>query len=128
MFHSAKQGVEGFSGLKINGAVLYLHQYVLSEFTIQGLEFVIGLFKTVIRCFIAVNKGTPHDNAAVGSEGISEQIRAISMCPAIVLRSGLPFRIRLDQKTTKIRNIAVDLIYFLLPPLLYLRIKRVGGL
>ena len=48
------------------------------------------------------------------------------MRPPVILRTGLSFAVRLDQKTTEIRNQTVDFLSLLLPPPLYIRVQKVS--
>ena len=50
------------------------------------------------------------------------------MIAAVVLRAGLPFGIRFDEKPAEIRNELVDLVGLGLPPRDDAGIERIGGL
>ena len=50
------------------------------------------------------------------------------MCASEVLRTWQTFRVGLDQESSEVRDQAIDLCSLVGPPLLYLRIKRIGCL
>ena len=67
--YGAEQRGEGFPGLEVEGAVLYLQEYIVPKFTIERFELVISLFDPVFRGF-AVDEGAPDDDAVVGGESV----------------------------------------------------------
>src|SRR5579859_1126167 len=94
--HGPEQGVEGFAGLEVDGAVLYLYQYVAMEAAVEGLEFGIGLPGPVFGGLVTIYEGPPDDDPLVWSEGVGEHIGAVGVGTAVVLRTGLAFGVGLD--------------------------------
>ncbi len=50
------------------------------------------------------------------------------MVASIPLGAGLPLGVSFYQKAPQIRNVLVDLLGLVLPPLLYSRVERIGGI
>src|ERR1700733_10892048 len=117
--------MKGFPGLKVQWAVLYLDQNIFPELSIQRFEFIVGLFEAVLRFFITIYESPPHDKAMVRGDSICEHVSTIRMCPSICLRTWLSFGISFYKKAAKIRNVFIDLIHFIFPPLLHIRIQRI---
>ena len=87
--HSAKHGVKGFPGLKVNGAVFDLYQYIFHELAIVGNKFGIRLFGPVRFIFFGIHKSTPDYHPSVRLHGLRQHIGTIHMCPTIILGSRL---------------------------------------
>src|SRR4030095_2141203 len=97
MMHGSKKRRKRFSWLKIYWPILYLHQNIFSELTIERFKFLICLFEPVIRT-LTVYKCPPHYNAVERGNRISKHVGPVGMSPVIILWTGLTFRICLDKK------------------------------
>ena len=75
-----------------------------------------------------IYKASPHDDASVWFDGIGKHVGSIGMCAVVVARTRLSFRIGFYQESAKVWNGSINLLCFLLPPLLYLFIQWVCSL
>ena len=119
--------MEGFSGLKVDGAVFYLDQHVVAKLSVEWFELIHRLFGPIVGNVVVVHKGTPHHDSAKRLQGIGQYIGSIGVRPVVVLRSGLSLRIGLYQESTEIRDDGIDLLNLLFPPFLNGRIQGVSG-
>src|SRR5690554_975468 len=127
LLHGAKQRAEGLSRLEIYRPVLHLNDHILTELSLQWHKLIIGLFGTIFTAGI-VDKCPPHHDAPMWLQSISQHIGTLGMATAVILRSGESLRIGFHQEPSEIGYQTVYLIHLGVPPLLYLRIKRIGVL
>ncbi|MNL16937.1 hypothetical protein D3C87_1380020 [compost metagenome] len=59
-----KEWIKGFTRLKIDRSIFDLNDHIISECTIEGYKFLIGLFGSIFRRRI-INKGSPHNHTMV---------------------------------------------------------------
>jgi len=57
-------------------------------------------------------KRPPHRNSMIRCTSIRQHIGAIGMFTSKILRAGLPFTVCIYQKTTKVRNLRINLFCF----------------
>ena len=63
--HGAEQRMERLARLKIDGAVLHLHQHVVGELAVERHELVVGLLGAIVGRFIRIDERAPDHDAAV---------------------------------------------------------------
>ena len=125
---AAEEGMKRLAWHEIQGAVLDLNDNILTELSVERIEFTGGLFDPVLLVVRSVNEGPPDDDAAVGGESFRHQIGAVCLAAAVVLRTGLAFGVGLDQESTEVRNPGIDLIDLSPPPGADGRIEGIGRL
>ena len=125
MRHLPEQRMEGLARLEVDWAILDLKDDVIPKFAIEWPELVIGLHRPVL-ARVPIDERSPEDGAAVWSQRVGDDVGALGVSPAIVLRSGLAFRIGFDDEAAEIRNEAIDFVGLRLPPCLNCGIERVG--
>jgi hypothetical protein len=124
--HRAKQRAERLARHEIERTVLHLHDHVASELAVERDELEIGAFDAIGVHGLVVHEGAPHDDAAVRRHRIGQHVRAVSVRPAVVLRTRLTFAVGLDEEAAEIRNEAVDLCRFVAPPACDTSVERIG--
>ena len=115
LLHLPEQRAEGLPGLEIHRPVLYLDDHVVREGSVQGEEFLHGLVRPVGALGV-IYEGAPHDDAAVGLQGLGEHVGSVGMGAAIVQRAGLSFGIGLHQEAAEVGDGRIDLIGLGFPP------------
>ena len=126
LVHLSEEGIEGLARLEVDGTVLDLNEDVVGEQSVKVLELFDGLVGAV-GAGRAVDEGTPHDDAAVGADGLSQHVGAVGVCAAVVLRAGLALGVGLHQEASEVRDGRINLISLVLPPLADLGIERVAA-
>jgi len=126
--HRAKQRMKWFARLKVDWTVLYLKQDVWRELPIERLKVLVRGAGAVVARFHVIDKRAPHHNSVVRRHGRSKHVRAIRMRAIVSARTGLTFAVCLHYQTAKIGNQFVELVRFLFPPTLHLRIQRIRSL
>ena len=124
--HRSEQRTEWFARLEINRAVLYLHNDIIPEFSVQRLKFKISLLGTVA-VGRRVNESTPHHDTMIRFQYIGKHIGSFGMSTPVVTRSGLSFGVCFHQKASEIGYQRINIFGFLLPPGNHLFIQRIGG-
>ena len=124
--HCPKKRIKRLSGLKINRSVFDLYKNIGCEFSVQRYEFQISAFGSVFINGHIINKGPPHNCAAIRLQSFGQHIGSVGMTSAVLLRAGLSFRIGLDQKSPKVRYLLVNLFSLVFPPLAHFCIQRVS--
>ena len=115
--------------LEVEWTVFGLQDDIVTELAIQIFELAYGLLYSVFSLMVGtIYERTPHHDATKWFQGIGEHIGSFGMGAMVVARSWLSLRVRLDQETSEVRDGCIDFLGFLLPPLLYLFIERVGSL
>src|SRR6056297_2141722 len=114
--------MERLPRLKVNGAVLSLHQDIVHELPIIWNKFGIGLFGTVVRIMLRIHKSPPNYIATIRLQGLCHHIGTLNVVAFIVLWPRLTFGIGLYQKSSKIWNECINFSRFFIPPLLYILI------
>ena len=127
LVHLSEEGIEGLAGLEVDRAVLDLYEDVVGEQPVKVLELFDSLVGAV-GAGRAVDEGAPHDDAAVGADGLSQHVGAVGMCAAIVLRACLALGVGLHQEASEVRDSSIYLISLVFPPLAYLWVERVAAL
>ena len=108
--HGAEERMKRLARLEVDRAVLDLHHHVGAELAVERLELVVGLLGPVVRDVLVVDEGAPHHDAAVRRERIGQQVGAVGVGAAVVLRPGLALRVGLDEEAAEIGNEPVDLV------------------
>src|SRR5258708_1366873 len=89
---------------------LYLRETVRAEPARWRHELRVGALDAVGIGICVVGEGAPHDDGAVGSQRVGQDVRAVGVSAAVVLRAGLSLAVRLHDETTEVRNQAIDLV------------------
>lgn len=117
--HAPKKWTKRFTWLKIYRPIFNLDTNIVTELTIQWLEFFNSLFGSVFG-LRRINKGASHYNSAVWLQGICQHVCTISMVSSIILRASLAFGICFDQKAPKVWNVVIYFSNFVVSKLNYL--------
>src|ERR1700720_2190608 len=117
-----KERRNGFADLKVNGPMLDLNDDVVVELAIEGMEYIVRSFRAVTLRILPVEvmvvyKRAIENDAAVRFERTCNRIGGVRRCPAVGGRARPAFGIRLDNKSTEVRNPPVNRVHFLAPPL-----------
>ena len=117
------------TGLEVERTILGLQDDVVSELSIHILKLAYGLFHSVFALVVGtIYKASPHDDATVWLDGIGKHVGSLGMSAVVIARTRLSFRISFYQESAKVWNGSINLLCFLLPPLLYLFIQWVCSL
>ena len=100
--HRAEQRMERLARLEVERAVLDLDEDVRAELSVERDELRVGALDAIGIDVRVVDEGAPHDDAAVGRERVGEDVGAVRMGAAVVLRPGLPFAVRLDDEAAEV--------------------------
>src|ERR1700751_4363130 len=119
---TTKQWRHWFTNLKVNRAILDLDDYVVIEFAVKRMKDVVGssctiVFKILPIQMMVINERAIENDAAMRRQRMCYYVRGVGRCSAVAGWPGTPFRIRFHHKATKVRNRAIYLIDFALPPL-----------
>ncbi|MNM46088.1 hypothetical protein D3C81_570180 [compost metagenome] len=125
--HGSEQRMERLTRLEVDGPVLHLQDHVRAKGAVQAGKFAVGLRGPVGGNVVRIDEGAPHHHAAVRGQYIGQQVGAVGVRAAIVLRAGLPFRIGFHQEAAEVGNACVDLGGLVPPPALHARVERIGG-
>ena len=120
--------MEWLARLKVDRAILDLHQHIVGELAVERLEIIIGLFGAIVRIVMRVDEGAPHHDTAVGLHGGCQHIGPVCMGALIILRARLAFAVCLDEEAAEIGDSPIYLIGLGLPPGGDLRVQRIGRL
>ena len=126
--HGAEQRMERLARLEVDRSVLHLQQHVVAKLPIERHELGVRLLRAVIGLLVRVHERAPHHHATVRRQRIGQHVRAVRVGAAVVLRTRLPFRVRLDEEAAEVRNLAIDLIHLRAPPGLHAGVERICGL
>ena len=124
--HAQQQRADGLAGLEVDGTVLDLDGHVGAELAVQGHELLPGLAGAILAAR-GIDEGTPHDDAAVGSQGIGQHVGTIHMGASIVHGARFPLAVGLDEESSEVWDEAVERIHLVLPPAYDGRVEWVGG-
>ena len=128
LLERAEERMERLARHEVDRAVLHLHEHVRLELAIELGELDVGALGTIGIDVLVVDERAPDDVAAVRRDRVGEAVRAFGMVAAVVLRSGLPFRVGLDEEAAEVRHERVDLVRLRLPPVGDRGIERIGRL
>ena len=120
--------MKGLARLKVDRAILDLHDDIVGKLPVERLEVGIGLFGAIVGIVMGIDEGAPHHDPAMRLDRSGQHVRAIGMGAVIILRTRLSLAIGLDQEAAKIGDRRVDLVGLGLPPGGNGRIERIGGL
>src|SRR5215472_16424385 len=109
------------ANLKINRTVLDLDDYVVIELAVERMEDVVSSSGTIVLQVapiqvVVVHERAVENDAPMGRESARYCVRRIGGRAAVAGGTGTSFRIRLHHKTAKVRNRAINLIDFAVPP------------
>ncbi len=121
----SEERMERLARHEVDGAVLDLDEDVRLELPVELRELDVGTLGAVWIDVFVVDERPPDDVAAVCGDGVGETIRAFRVIAAVVLGTGLAFRICLDEESAEIRNQLVDLAGLGLPPRDDARVERI---
>src|SRR5690606_26228516 len=125
-WHSTEQRMEWFTWLKIQRTIFHLNHNIFFKLTIEWFKFIISLLYAINRNFIIVDKGAPHNNSTIWCYCFCEEISAVRVGALIILRAWLSLGIGFYSKSTKVRNILINLFSFICPPFNHTFIQRIG--
>ena len=112
--------------LEVERTVLCLKDYIVAEESVLALELSDSLLHTILALvLVAIHETAPHHDAAVGFQRVGKHIGTIGVCAVIIAGAGLSLGVCLHEEATEIRNNGINLLCLVLPPLRYLRVKRV---
>ena len=123
--HRAEQRVERLARLEVDGAVLDLQR------TLAGTCRPAAPARCTPACAILgdvglVDERAPDDDAAVRGQRVRQHVGAVGVRAAVVLRSGLPLRVGLDQEAAEVGDERVDLVRLGAPPGRDAFVQRIG--
>src|SRR5215469_15722974 len=133
LLQPAKQGRYWLTHLKVDWAVLDLHQHVIIELAVQRVKDVVRCARAIrLRIgpveVMVVNKRTVEDHSAMWLQRSRNYIGGFRWIAFVNRRTQLTLGIRLDDHTAEIRYLPVNFVELLHPPISYLRIERVERL
>src|SRR5437899_4891323 len=110
--------------------MLDLHDDVVIELAVERMENVISGPGTIVFGIapiemMVIDKGAIHDDAAMRLQSACNHVCGIRWTAPIARRSGTAFGVRFDQETGEVRDQAINLVGFFLPPRLHARIERI---
>ena len=119
------------SYLEIHRSVLDLQNYIVMILPIKTFEIIISgscpVCLGVAPVLSAViYKASPDDDPAIRSNNISQHISTIRLSSSVSEWSRSSLGICLNQESSKIWKMIINLFYLILPPLFYLLIKRIA--
>src|SRR5712691_3815646 len=126
----AKERRNWFVNLKVNGPMFDLNDDVFVELAIEGMENIVRSFRAVTLRILpvevmVVHKRAIENDSTVGFEGACNHIGGVRRCPAVGGGAGPAFGVRLDNKSAEVRNLPVDRVRLLAPPLDETRVQRI---
>ena len=128
LLQRAEQRVEWLARLKVDGAVLDLHQHVRTKLPVELRELEIRALRAIGIDILVIDERAPDDVAAVRGHRIRQHVGAFGVRSAVVLGPRLPLGVRFDEKPAEIGDERVDLVGLRLPPCDNAGIERIRGL
>src|SRR3954447_12642738 len=105
--------MERLPRLEIQRPVLYLREDVAPKTSVERHKLGVGALDTIGIDARVVDERAPHDDAAVRRDRVGQDVGAISVRAAVVLRTGLPLAVRLHDEATEVGDAPIDLVRLL---------------
>ncbi len=119
--------------LEIDRAVLHLDDDVGVELAVEPAEEIHGRVGAVVfpvrlpEVLAVVHESAEHDDDAVGSHGLREEVRALGERAVVCQRAGLALAVRLHEIARHVGDVPVQLVRLVAPPRDHGVVERVEG-
>src|SRR5574344_743015 len=118
-----------FAWLEVERSILGLQRHIVGKLSVERFKLAHGLHHTVFILVIStIDERTPDNDAPIRFECTCEHVGTLCVRTVIISRPRLLLRIGFDQETAEIRYQLIDFCGLLVPPVLYLRVERIGSM